>query len=121
MDAFWQSTALIAVAEMGDKSQLAALAFASRFSARVTLAGITAATLLVHLLSVLVDGEERPESSHPRPILYFVAIAAQRPEAEDDERQASRQVDPEGRQRQAHQLATRSLPAAPVQPGQRDC
>jgi putative Ca2+/H+ antiporter (TMEM165/GDT1 family) len=39
---------------MGDKSQLAALAFASRYSARVTLAGITAATLLVHLFSVVV-------------------------------------------------------------------
>ena len=54
MDAFWQSTALIAIAEMGDKSQLAALAFASRFSARLTLAGIAAATLLVHLFSVVV-------------------------------------------------------------------
>jgi putative Ca2+/H+ antiporter (TMEM165/GDT1 family) len=54
MDAFWQSTFLITVAEMGDKSQLAALAFATRFSARLTLAGIAAATLLVHLFSVIV-------------------------------------------------------------------
>ena len=54
MDAFWQSTFLIAVAEMGDKSQLAALAFATRFSARLTLAGIAAATLLVHLFSVVL-------------------------------------------------------------------
>jgi putative Ca2+/H+ antiporter (TMEM165/GDT1 family) len=54
MDAFWQSATLIAVAEMGDKSQLAALAFASRYSAKLTLAGITAATLLVHLFSVVV-------------------------------------------------------------------
>lgn len=54
MDAFIQSTLLIAVAEMGDKSQLAALAFATRFSARLTLAGIAAATLLVHLFSVIL-------------------------------------------------------------------
>lgn len=54
MDAFWQATFLIALAEMGDKSQLASLAFATRFSARVTLAGITAATLLVHLASTVI-------------------------------------------------------------------
>ena len=54
MDAFIQSTLLIAVAEMGDKSQLAALAFATRFSARLTLAGIAAATLVVHLFSVIL-------------------------------------------------------------------
>jgi len=54
MDAFLQATALIGIAEMGDKSQLAALAFASRFSARLTLASIAAATLVVHLLSVLL-------------------------------------------------------------------
>jgi putative Ca2+/H+ antiporter (TMEM165/GDT1 family) len=39
---------------MGDKSQLAALAFATRFSTRLTLAGIAAATLLVHLFSVIL-------------------------------------------------------------------
>lgn len=54
VDAFLQSTALIAVAEMGDKSQLAALAFAARLSARVTLAGIAAATLVVHFFSVVL-------------------------------------------------------------------
>lgn len=52
MDAFWQSTALIALAEMGDKSQLVALAYATRYSWRTTLGGITLATLLVHLASV---------------------------------------------------------------------
>jgi putative Ca2+/H+ antiporter (TMEM165/GDT1 family) len=41
---------------MGDKSQLAALAFATRFSARITLTGIAVATLLVHLLSVVLGG-----------------------------------------------------------------
>ena len=53
MDPFVQSTTLIALAEMGDKSQLAALAFATRFSAPLTLAAIAVATLLVHLLSVI--------------------------------------------------------------------
>jgi Ca2+/H+ antiporter, TMEM165/GDT1 family len=54
VDAFWQSAFLIAVAEMGDKSQLAALAIATRFSARLTLRGIFVATLLVHLVSVII-------------------------------------------------------------------
>lgn len=52
MLAFWQSLVFIALAEMGDKTQLVALAFATRFNARVVLAGVFVATLLVHLLSV---------------------------------------------------------------------
>jgi Ca2+/H+ antiporter, TMEM165/GDT1 family len=52
--AFWQSLFLIAVAEMGDKTQLVALAFATRFRARVVLAGVFVATLLVHLFSVAI-------------------------------------------------------------------
>jgi putative Ca2+/H+ antiporter (TMEM165/GDT1 family) len=54
MLAFWQSLFLIALAEMGDKTQLVALAFATRFSARLVLAAIMAATLLVHLFSVAI-------------------------------------------------------------------
>ena len=54
MLAFWQSLLFIALAEMGDKTQLVALAFATRFSARVVLAGIFVATLLVHLFSVAI-------------------------------------------------------------------
>jgi putative Ca2+/H+ antiporter (TMEM165/GDT1 family) len=54
MLAFWQSLFLIAVAEMGDKTQLVALAFATRFSARVVLAAVFVATLLVHLFSVAI-------------------------------------------------------------------
>jgi Ca2+/H+ antiporter, TMEM165/GDT1 family len=49
---FWQSLLFIALAEMGDKTQLVALAFASRFSARLVLAAVFVATLLVHLFSV---------------------------------------------------------------------
>jgi putative Ca2+/H+ antiporter (TMEM165/GDT1 family) len=54
MLAFWQSLVFIALAEMGDKTQLVALAFATRFNARVVLAGVFAATLLVHLFSVAI-------------------------------------------------------------------
>jgi Ca2+/H+ antiporter, TMEM165/GDT1 family len=51
---FWQSLALIAAAEMGDKSQLVALAFATRFRAREVILGVTVATLVVHLGSVFL-------------------------------------------------------------------
>lgn len=54
MDAFFLSTAVIFVAELGDKSQLMALAFASRYRFLPVLAGITAATLVVHAGSVLL-------------------------------------------------------------------
>jgi putative Ca2+/H+ antiporter (TMEM165/GDT1 family) len=54
MFAFWQSLLLIFVAEMGDKSQLMALAFGTRLPARLVLGGILAATLLVHLASVAI-------------------------------------------------------------------
>jgi putative Ca2+/H+ antiporter (TMEM165/GDT1 family) len=46
------SFAVIFVAELGDKSQLMALTFATRFRPWPVLAGITIATALVHLVSV---------------------------------------------------------------------
>ncbi len=52
MTAFLLSTAVIFVAELGDKSQLMAMTFAARYRARDVLLGITAATALVHLASV---------------------------------------------------------------------
>lgn len=56
MDGFWYalllSTGVIFVAELGDKSQLMAMAFASRYRVRDVLIGLTAATAIVHLLSV---------------------------------------------------------------------
>ncbi|MFC0864084.1 TMEM165/GDT1 family protein [Sphaerimonospora cavernae] len=52
MQAFWISLAVIFVAELGDKSQLMALTFATRFKPLPVLAGITAATAAVHLASV---------------------------------------------------------------------
>lgn len=54
MVAFWQSFLLIFIAEMGDKSQLMALAFGSHLPARLVLGGIFVATLLVHLASVAI-------------------------------------------------------------------
>ena len=46
------SFAVIFVAELGDKSQLMALTFATRFKPVPVLVGITVATALVHLVSV---------------------------------------------------------------------
>lgn len=52
MDALLLSFVVIFVAELGDKSQLMALTFATRYRFWVVLAGITAATAVVHLVSV---------------------------------------------------------------------
>ena len=54
MSAFLVSTAIIFVAELGDKSQLVALWFATRFRWWVVLGGVTLATLVVHLGSVAI-------------------------------------------------------------------
>jgi putative Ca2+/H+ antiporter (TMEM165/GDT1 family) len=52
VDAFVLSFGVIFLAELGDKSQLMALAFATRFPAVPVLIAISLATLLVHLGSV---------------------------------------------------------------------
>ena len=54
IEAFLISAGVIFVAELGDKSQLMALAFATRYRAIQVLVGITAATAVVHALSVAV-------------------------------------------------------------------
>ena len=56
LETFLLSFAVIFVAELGDKSQLMALTFATRFRALPVLIGITAATALVHLGSVAIGG-----------------------------------------------------------------
>ncbi|MFG1619856.1 TMEM165/GDT1 family protein [Nonomuraea wenchangensis] len=56
MEAFWISLVAIFVAELGDKSQLMAMTFATRFKTSTVLLGITIATTVVHLLSVAVGG-----------------------------------------------------------------
>ena len=52
--AFLVALSLIFIAEMGDKTQLVALAFATIYPARTVLTGILLATLFVHLFSVLL-------------------------------------------------------------------
>lgn len=56
MNAFWISMAMVFIAELGDKTQLVALSLACRFNARVVLAGVFAATLVVHVFSVILGG-----------------------------------------------------------------
>ena len=52
MTAFLTSLLFVALAEMGDKTQLLAMAFATRFRARTVLAAVFAATLVNHGLAV---------------------------------------------------------------------
>jgi Ca2+/H+ antiporter, TMEM165/GDT1 family len=56
MQGFWAALAVsfgvIFVAELGDKSQLMAMTFATRYRTLTVLAGISIATALVHLVSV---------------------------------------------------------------------
>jgi putative Ca2+/H+ antiporter (TMEM165/GDT1 family) len=54
LEAFLLSFGVIFVAELGDKSQLMALAFASRYRPMPVVLGITIATLIVHAGSVLL-------------------------------------------------------------------
>ena len=56
MHALLVSFGVIFLAELGDKSQLMALAFATRYPALPVLLGITLATAVVHALSVLLGG-----------------------------------------------------------------
>ena len=54
LTAFVVATVLIALAELGDKTQLLALCLAARYDPWKVLVGITGATLLIHLLSTAV-------------------------------------------------------------------
>src|SRR3546814_16363905 len=55
MEAFFTSTALVALAEMGDKTQLLAMLLATRFRKPAPIIlGILAATLANHFLAALV-------------------------------------------------------------------
>lgn len=55
-EAFWVPMGMIFLAELGDKTQLVALTMATRFNARVVLAGVFVATLLVHIISTALGG-----------------------------------------------------------------
>lgn len=52
MEGFLASTILVVLAEMGDKTQLLGMAFATRFKAKTVLAGVFVATVLNHFLAV---------------------------------------------------------------------
>jgi putative Ca2+/H+ antiporter (TMEM165/GDT1 family) len=52
MTAFWASLIFVVLAEMGDKTQLLAMAFATRYKATTVLWGVFVATALNHLLAV---------------------------------------------------------------------
>jgi putative Ca2+/H+ antiporter (TMEM165/GDT1 family) len=54
VDAFLLSLGVVFLAELGDKSQLMALAFAARYRALTVLIAVSLATLLVHAGSVLL-------------------------------------------------------------------
>ncbi|MFZ8997130.1 MAG: TMEM165/GDT1 family protein [Ilumatobacteraceae bacterium] len=74
MDAFLLSTIVIFVAELGDKSQLMALTFATRFRTLPVLVGITLATAVVHLVSVVI-GAALGAAIPTRPISIVAAVA----------------------------------------------
>jgi putative Ca2+/H+ antiporter (TMEM165/GDT1 family) len=54
VEAFLLSAGVIFLAELGDKSQLMAMTFATRFRARTVLLAISLATAVVHLVSVFL-------------------------------------------------------------------
>lgn len=72
--AFFLSLGVIFVAELGDKSQLMALAFATRYKTLPVLIGITLATALVHLASVGI-GAILGAALPTRPINVVAALA----------------------------------------------
>jgi len=68
------SFGVIFVAELGDKSQLMALTFATRFRIVPVLVAITAATAVVHAVSVLV-GAVLGAAIPTRPVTAVAAVA----------------------------------------------
>ena len=74
VEAFLLSFAVIFVAELGDKSQLMALTFATRYRAIDVLIGISIATLLVHLGSVAL-GATIAAACRAKPIAIIGGLA----------------------------------------------
>lgn len=71
MNAFLASTGLVVLAEMGDKTQLLAMALACRFRWQIVMLGVFAATLCNHFLAVVAG------TYLTRVIpLYYVQLAA---------------------------------------------
>jgi Ca2+/H+ antiporter, TMEM165/GDT1 family len=73
MYAFLLSTAVIFVAELGDKSQLMAMTFATRYKVRDVLIGITVATAIVHLASVAIGAAVGTAFSRYQGVISVVA------------------------------------------------
>jgi putative Ca2+/H+ antiporter (TMEM165/GDT1 family) len=74
IEAFLVSFWVIFVAELGDKSQLMALAFATRYRVVPVLVGITIATAVVHLASVAI-GAGLGASLDPGPMNLLAGVA----------------------------------------------
>lgn len=80
MDAFWISTGVVALAEMGDKTQLLAFVLATRFKKPIPIIiGIFVATVLNHLLAGAV-GAWVSATLHPNTLRWllgasFIAMA----------------------------------------------
>jgi len=72
MTAFLLSMSFVVLAEMGDKTQLLAMAFATRYEATTVLWAVFWATLLNHLLAVVVGNY----LTHFIPIQYIQIAAA---------------------------------------------
>lgn len=71
MTAFGISLFFVLIAEMGDKTQLVALAYATRHTTGTVMAGVFGATLLVHLFSVII-GET---ASLALPVVWIKLLA----------------------------------------------
>ena len=74
IEAFLVSFGVIFVAELGDKSQLMALAFATRYKVVPVLIGITVATAIVHLASVAI-GAGLGATLDPGPMNIVAGVA----------------------------------------------
>ena len=57
MSTYLASTLFIILAEMGDKTQLLAMAFATQFNWKIVMAGVLVATLFNHLIAVIIGAE----------------------------------------------------------------
>ncbi|WP_341924763.1 TMEM165/GDT1 family protein [Nocardioides psychrotolerans] len=99
MSAFLISTAVIFVAELGDKSQLMAMTFAARYRARDVLIAITVATAIVHLASVAIGaliGDQFEDSQGTISViagiafLFFAAWTLRGDELTEDEADKAR-------------------------------
>ncbi|MFA6074363.1 MAG: TMEM165/GDT1 family protein [Negativicutes bacterium] len=72
MNEFLTSTIFVVLAEMGDKTQLLAMAFATQFNWKIVMWGVFVATLLNHFLAVLAGSY----LTNFIPISYIQIIAA---------------------------------------------